>query len=60
LLLIALTVLPASVNYPMVTGGTIIVSTLLSYLTPQKPRWREWLAVALSFTGIMLLTLLPI
>ena len=60
LLLIALTVLPASVNYPMVTGGTIIVSTLLSYFTPQKPRWREWLAVALSFTGIMLLTLLPI
>ena len=60
LLLLALAVLPASVNYPMVTGGTIIVSTILSYFTDKKPRRVDWLAVGLAFIGIMFLTLLPI
>lgn len=59
LLLLALAVLPASVNYPMVTGGTIIVSTALAYCTPQKPKKRQWLAVIFSFIGILFLTLLP-
>lgn len=60
LLLLALAVLPASVNYPMVTGGTIIVSTILSYFTDKKPSRVDWLAVGLAFIGIMFLTLLPI
>ncbi len=59
-LLIALTVLPASVNYPMVTGGTIIVSTLLAYFSSQKPNKKDWISVALAFIGIMFLTLLSI
>ena len=57
-LLIALAMLPASVQYPMVTGGIMIVSTLLSYLTSNKPSKREWLVVALSFAGILALVLI--
>ena len=58
LLLLALVYLPASLQYPMVTGGVIIVSTLMSYFTPQKPKAREVGAVVLSFMGILLLVLL--
>ncbi len=59
LLLIALVSLPASAQYPFVTGGTMIVSTLISLLSAKKPRKREVAAVILSFIGILLLTLLP-
>ena len=58
LLLVALAQLPASVQYPMVTGGVMIVSTLLSYFTPKKPGIREIASVVLSFVGIMALILL--
>ena len=58
LLLVALAQLPASVQYPMVTGGVMIVSTLLSYFTPKKPGVREIVSVILSFAGIMALILL--
>ena len=55
LLLIALAVLPASVQYPFVTGGVIIVSTVIAALTKQKPSKKEIFAVALSFIGILAL-----
>ena len=58
LLVLALAVLPASVQYPFVTGGTIIVSTLLGYAVGQRPSRRELLAVALSFAGVLLLSLI--
>lgn len=57
-LLIALTVLPSSVQYPFVTGGTMIVSTFFSAVTGQKPSKRELLSVTLSFIGILALVLL--
>ena len=57
LLLLSLAFLPASVQYPMITGGVMIVSTLLSYFTPNKPKLKEWLSVALSFAGIMIMVL---
>ncbi len=60
LLLIALAVLPASVQYPFVTGGVIIVSSLIAALTGQKPTKKEIFAVCLSFIGIVLLVLIPI
>ena len=53
LLLFSLAHLPASVQYPMVTGGVIVVSTLFSYFTPKKPLWRDWVACALSFIAII-------
>ena len=57
LLLLSLAYLPASVQYPMITGGVMIVSTLLSYFTPNKPKLKEWISVALSFAGIMIMVL---
>lgn len=58
LLLIALAVLPASVQYPFVTGGVMIVSTAISLITGQKPSKKELIAVALSFIGILALVII--
>ncbi|MBO5421868.1 MAG: EamA family transporter [Clostridia bacterium] len=58
LLLLSLAFLPASVQYPMITGGVMIVSTLLSYFTPNKPKVKEWISIALSFAGIMAMILI--
>ncbi len=55
LLLIALEHLPASAQYPFVTGGVMILSTLICFFTPQKPAKRELLAVALAFAGLIAL-----
>lgn len=57
LLLVSLARLPASVQYPMVTGGVIITSTLLSYFTPKKPGVREYLSLLLALLGIAALVL---
>ena len=57
MLLIALAFLPASVQYPFVTGGVIVVSTVISVLTGQKPSKKEIIAVALAFIGILALFL---
>lgn len=59
LLLIALLHVPASVQYPMVTGGTMIVSTVIACFTKDKPTGKQWVAVGLSFVGILLLVTLP-
>ena len=59
ILLITLAFLPASAQYPFVTGGTMILSTLLCYFTPNKPSKREILAVALSFIGLLILMFIP-
>lgn len=50
----------ASVQYPMVTGGTIIVSTLICCFGKNKPTKREILAVAVAFIGLLLLFVIPI
>lgn len=55
LLLVSLAHLPASAQYPMVTGGTMIVSTLLCFFTDSKPKKKDVVPVALSFAGIILL-----
>lgn len=60
LLLIALTTLPATVQYPFVTGGIIIISTVIAALSKQKPSKREYISVVLSFVAIMLLIFIPI
>ena len=60
LLLIALAVLPASTQYPFVTGGVIIVSTVIAAITKQKPSKKEIIAVGLSFIGVLALVLIPI
>ncbi|MBE6761920.1 MAG: DMT family transporter [Ruminococcaceae bacterium] len=59
LLLVALAELPASAQYPFVTGGTIIVSTAISLFGKNKPTKKELIAVALAFIGVLTLVLLP-
>ncbi len=51
----ALLVLPASAQYPFITGGTIIVSAIIAFFTDKKPTKRELLAVLIAFIGVMLL-----
>ena len=60
ILVIALTHVDASAQYPMVTGGTIIVSTLLCFFGKQRPSRRELIAVAIAFLGTLVLFVLPI
>lgn len=59
LVLVALYTLPASVQYPFITGGTMIVSTVISLFTTKKPTKKEIAAVVLSFIGILLLIFSP-
>lgn len=58
-LIIALMHVDASVQYPMVTGGVMIVSTLISCMGPKKPSRREIISVVLGFAGMLALFLLP-
>lgn len=57
-LVIALAVLPATVQYPFVTGGVMIASTVIAAIVGQKPSKREILSVAISFVGILALVLI--
>lgn len=59
LLLVALLSLPASAQYPFVTGGTMIVSTVISFFTNKKPSTKEIVAVVLAFLGVLILILIP-
>lgn len=60
LLVLALAHVHASVQYPMVTGGVIIVSTLICLLGKNKPSGKEMLAVVLAFAGMLSLALIPV
>ena len=55
LLLVALVYVPASAQYPFITGGTMITSTSLAYLTKNKPGKREFLAVWIALVGVIVL-----
>ena len=57
LLVFALTFVPASVQYPFVTGGVIIVSVLIATVRGQRPTKREYIATTISFVGLLLLML---
>lgn len=59
LLIIALAHVDASIQYPMVTGGVIIVSTLISFFGEKKPSRKEMLSVVVAFLGLLLLFVLP-
>lgn len=59
LLVIALVYVDASVQYPMVTGGTMIVSTIISCFADKKPNKREILSVAFAFVGMLALFFIP-
>ncbi len=58
LLLVALRKLPASAQYPFVTGGVMIISTVYSFFTQNKPGKKEIISVSLSMLGILALVLI--
>ncbi len=59
LLVLALMHVDSSAEYPMVTGGVIIVSTVLCFFGEKKPTKRELVSVLLAFAGLMALFLIP-
>ena len=59
-LVIALSHVDASIQYPMITGGVMIVSTLLCCFGPKKPSRRELLSVFVGFAGMLALFLIRI
>ena len=57
LLVIALAKVDASLQYPMVTGGVMIISTLICFFDGNRPSRKELLAVLLAFCGTLALFL---
>lgn len=55
LVLIALKYLNASVQYPIITGGTMVVSTLICLLRKEKLTKRDVLATAIAFGATVLI-----
>lgn len=54
-LLIALLNLPASVQYPMLTGGTIVFSTLIDLIRKEPVTKKELIAAGISFAASCLM-----
>ena len=54
-LLIALSNLPASVQYPLVTGGVMVFSTIISILQKEKLTEKDYIATAVSFIASVLI-----
>lgn len=54
-LLIALSNLPASVQYPLVTGGVMVFSTFISVLQKEKLSKKDYIATAVSFVASVLI-----
>ena len=59
-LVIALAHVDASVQYPMVTGGVMIVSTAICFFGKKKPSKKELISVSLAFLGMLALFIIPI
>ena len=57
LLVMALVHVPSSVQYPMVTGGVMIFSTLACFVMKSKPSKREIISVAVAFVALVILVL---
>lgn len=60
ILVIALANVDASVQYPMVTGGVMIVSTLICFFSKNKPSKKEVLSIIVAFIGLLLLFAIPV
>ncbi len=57
LVLIALTVLPASVQYPIITGGVICCSTLVAVLRREPVSRMTWYSTGLALVASVLIAL---
>ena len=54
-LLLGLEVLPASVQYPLVTGGTMVLSTAIAFFMHEKVTLRRVIAVLVALAAVTLL-----
>ena len=59
LLVITLVGVPASVQFPIVTGGVMVVSTVVSCFSKKKPTKKQFIALGVSLVGIILIALIP-
>ena len=55
ILLLSLVHIDASMQYPLVTGGTMIVATIYSFINGSKPNSKEILSVVFAFLGMLVL-----
>jgi drug/metabolite transporter (DMT)-like permease len=55
LCLIALTSLDASVQYPIITGGVMVFSTVISIIRKEKPSARTLISAAIAFISTVLI-----
>ncbi len=55
LCLIALTSLPASVQFPITTGGVMVFSTVISLIKREKPSVRTLVSTAVAFAATVLI-----
>lgn len=55
--LIALTKLPASVQYPVITGGVIFFSTVVSIILRQKPSKKNIVSALIAFVATVIIIL---
>lgn len=60
LLIIALSQVDASVQFPMVTGGVMIVSTIIGFFAKKKPSKKDILSVTTAFIGMLILFSVPV
>lgn len=60
MLVAALAHVDASVQYPMVTGGVMIVSTLICFFGSNKPSKKEILSIVIAFIGMLALFAIPV
>ena len=51
---------PASMQYPIITGGTMIVSTVMCFFGKNKPKTKEIYSVVLAFLGLLAIFLIPL
>lgn len=59
ILVISLMHVDTSVQYPMVTGGVMICSTVICLFTKRKPTTKDIIQVILAFLGMLCLAVIP-
>jgi drug/metabolite transporter (DMT)-like permease len=54
-LLLALKELPASIQYPVVTGGVVVCSTIISFIRKEKLRIQDYLSALIAFIATVMM-----
>ena len=55
LLLFSLTTLEPSLQYPIITGGSIFLSALIGLVFKEKPNTKTWISVAFAVVGTIIM-----